>query len=287
MTINRSTLGTAGLPWSDDENDIIVADYFSMLVDDLIGKPYNKANHNRNLQQITGRTHGSIEYKHRNISAILKSLGESWISGYKPAGNFQLPLVDAIERWFKSNPNFWNSVAYDSLTNNSLLPTTFNIDPPPIVKQDTLKDFEHVLPAQISIKFNISERIERNRTLGRAGEECVLAREQSYLQLVGRPDLAKRVKWVSEEIGDGAGYDIKSFTPDGKLRLIEVKTTVGWERTPFYITRNELAVAGERPEEWRLLRLWNFARQPKAFELQPPLENHVNLNATNFEAEFI
>jgi hypothetical protein len=49
--------------------------------------------------------------------------------------------------------------------------------------------------------------------------------------------------------------------------LIEVKTTNGWERTPFHITRNELAVAEERRSEWRLFRLWNFSREPKAFEL--------------------
>ena len=30
-------------PWTDEENDLIVADYFAMLVDDLAGKPLNKA----------------------------------------------------------------------------------------------------------------------------------------------------------------------------------------------------------------------------------------------------
>jgi hypothetical protein len=37
-------------------------------------------------------------------------------------------------------------------------------------------------------------------------------------------------------------YDIASFAPDGQERLIEVMTTNGRERTPFYISRNELAV---------------------------------------------
>lgn len=40
--------------------------------------------------------------------------------------------------------------------------------------------------------------------------------------------------------------------PDGQERLIEVKTTNGWERTPFYISRNELAIAEERRSEWRM-----------------------------------
>jgi len=39
-----------------------------------------------------------------------------------------------------------------------------------------------------------------------------------------------------------------------------VKTIIGWERTPFHITRNELAVAEEQRSDWALVRLWNFKR---------------------------
>lgn len=92
---------------------------------------------------------------------------------------------------------------------------------------------------------------------------------------------------MSHVDGDGAGYDILSFDPDGNDRLIEVKTTNGWERTPFHITRHELAVAEDRRSDWRLVRLWNFAREPKAFELRPPLEAHVLLMATSYQANFL
>lgn len=91
---------------------------------------------------------------------------------------------------------------------------------------------------------------------------------------------------MSDVDGNGAGYDIKSFEPDGRDRLIEVKTTNGWERTPFYITRNELEVAETNRDEWLLVRLWNFSREPKAFELRAPLEAHVSLMATNYQANF-
>ena len=63
------------------------------------------------------------------------------------------------------------------------------------------------------------------------GEERVLAHERASLRSAGRDDLARKVRWVSEQDGDGAGYDIASFAPDGQVRLIEVKTTNGWERT--------------------------------------------------------
>ncbi|MDJ0930610.1 DUF3883 domain-containing protein [Breoghania sp.] len=51
-------------------------------------------------------------------------------------------------------------------------------------------------------------------------------------------DLARKVRWNSAEDGDGEKYDIASFLPDGRECLIEVKTTNGWGRTPFRISRN-------------------------------------------------
>ena len=114
----------------------------------------------------------------------------------------------------------------------------------------------------------------------------MLEHEHVVLTGAGRDDLARKIRWVSEEEGDGVGYDIASFVPDGRPRLIEVKTTNGWERTPFQITRNELAVAEEKRAEWCLFRLWNFSREPKAFELYPPLDAHVSLTAMTFQASF-
>ncbi len=36
----------------------------------------------------------------------------------------------------------------------------------------------------------------------------------------------------------------------------------------------------------RLFRLWNFSREAKAFELHTPLNAHVSLTATTFQASF-
>ena len=138
----------------------------------------------------------------------------------------------------------------------------------------------------IARQFDVAGRDKRNRALGQAGEALVFAYERATLNAEQRPDLAKRVKWVSRDEGDSAGYDIASFRRDGHPRLIEVKTTNGWERTPFHITRNEHAVSESRAGEWCLFRLWNFAREPKAFELYPPLEAHVSLFPTSYEAHF-
>ena len=272
--------------WTYEENDLIVADYFAMLADDMVERPYNKAEHRRALLPLLNdRSEGSVEFKHQNISAVLKGLGEDWIPGYKPAFNFQMSLVDAVVRWLALNPA-WLGRLQDSRPANGLQeaapiwigpPPTLSNEPPP-------QELEQML--HIARKFDVAGRDERNRALGRAGEERVLAREWASLRSAGRDDLARKVRWVSEQEGDGAGYDIASFAPNGQVRLIEVKTTNGWERTPFHITRNELAVADERRSEWCLFRLWNFSREPKAFELYPPLDAYVTLTATAFVAGF-
>ncbi len=274
-------------PWTDKENDRVVASYFAMLVEDLAGRRYSKVENNRKLQELTGRTHGSIEYKLQNVSAVLRLLGEVWIPGYKPAGNFQRSLVDAVERWLDehpddiASPHVHGKAANLQALEQSLLwigpPPSHSNEPPP-------SELEKVLPKLL--KLDRAGRDERNRKLGLAGEQVVLAHERHCLMRAGRTDLAQRVRWTSKDEGDGAGYDISSFSPQGRRRLIEVKTTCGWERTPFYLSRNEIAISEERRDEWRLLRLWNFAREPKAFELSPPLDLHVRLAPATFLASF-
>lgn len=272
--------------WTDEENDLIVADYFAMLKAECAKRPYSKAEHRRRLLPfLNGRSEGSVEFKHQNISAVLRGLGEAEIPGYKPAVNFQASLEHAVVRWLDRHPEWFTrqtgAIIVSGLADDASLwigpaPTQSNQPPP--------QELEQML--RIARKFDVAGRDERNRVLGRAGEERVLRHEQSSLRAAGRGDLAQKVEWVSQTQGDGAGFDIASFAEDGSLRLIEVKTTNGWERTPFHISRNELDVANERRREWCLVRLWDFSRQPKAFELRPPLDAHVTLTATNYQASF-
>lgn len=275
----------ANTDWTDAQNDLLVADYFAMLAEDAAGRSYNKAAHNRALQAALDRTKGSIEFKHQNVSAVLKALGEQWLAGYKPAFNFQMSLVDAVARrleqdlvWLERQPAVRPSLGLDEARELWIgpAPTYSNAPPPP----------ELELTQRVARKFDVAARDARNRSLGRAGEQRVLAHERAALLGHGRDDLARRLRWVSEEDGDGAGYDILSFTPEGRERLIEVKTTNGWERTPFYITANELAVADAHRREWSLMRLYDFNGAAKAFELYPPLEAHVSLTASVFSAGF-
>ena len=263
----------AGADWSDAENDRIVADYFAMLEAEINGEPYVKAERRRALQPLlSGRSQSSIEFKHQNISAVLLGLGQPWIAGYKPASQFQTSLIDAVLRWLDSRPN-WLDPADRRPSSGQQAgfadPASLWIGPPPTFS-NAPSPIDPAMMQMIARKVDVAERDARNRALGQAGEELVLEYERELLRGSGRRDLADKVRWTAHEEGDGAGYDISSFEPDGRVRLIEVKTTNGWARTPFHITRNELAVAEINREHWRLVRLWDFAREPRAFEIRPP-----------------
>jgi hypothetical protein len=273
---------TGGGDWTDAENDRIVASYFDMLVEDLAKRPYNKAAFNRALQvQLPTRSRGAIEWKHQNISAILREMSEDWIPGYKPAVDFQESLIDAVVRHPKRKSIYAKAMAVPSPAREV---SVLFLSPPPLpLNHDVLPEKQR---KDLALRFDPAEADARNRDLGRAGEALVFAHERHALAASGREDLAAQIRWTSQEDGDGAGYDIASFTPEGRPRLVEVKTTNGWERSAFHISRNELAVANDNRESWRLVRVWNFAREPRAFELAPPLDAHVSLTPTSFLARF-
>ena len=164
-------------PWTDAENDLIVADYFAMLAEDMAGRPYNKAQHRRSLMPLLrSRTEGSIEFKHQNISAVLKGLGEDWIPGYKPAFNFQMTLVDAVARWLAWNPAWLGRMPSSRPVNGLREAAQIWIGPSPTLSnQPPPQELEQML--HVARKFDVAGRDERNRALGRAGEERVVAHE--------------------------------------------------------------------------------------------------------------
>ena len=207
----------AGEDWTDQESDLIIADYFAMLQNDLAGRPYSKAEHNRQVQAETGRGRGSIEFKHQNISAVLKGLGEAWIEGYKPAMNFQISLVDAVIRWIAANPAWSVRAPILAPLRHMNEAQPLWVDPPPTLR-NTPPPVELEKMLAIARKFDVAGRDARNRALGRAGEERVLQNERLILNQAGQDGLAKKVRWVAEEEGDGAGYDIHSFGSDGRDR---------------------------------------------------------------------
>lgn len=269
-----------GKPWNDDELDAIVADYFSMLRAELSHQPYVKSHHSAVLMEQIGRTHRSVESKHQNISAVLEEMNWPWIFGYKPKRNYQASIFGAIDRYLSSNAD----VTYQQMPPKVLAVADDAgafVEPP---KLELQSDRPWQLD-RLARKFDPVERDLRNRSLGQAGEEFVLEVEKKKLEKFQRPDLLKKVRWVSAD-DDGAGYDILSFEPDGRERLIEVKTTNGAARTPFFLSENERQRASASSDSWRLYRVHSFAQRPRIFKIAPPLDKMLHLRPDTWRASF-
>ncbi len=226
-----------------------------------------------------GRSHRSVEFKHQNISAVLDELGMPWIPGYKPKRNHQNAIFDAIDRYLTKHPAILEPAPI--LPPPPPLPAEIFVAPPTLTAEPVPERLRRLVQ-----KFDPVERDHRNRSLGKAGEAFVVDIERLQLTEADRPDLARQVRWTAAEDGDGAGYDVLSFNRAGHERLIEVKTTNGSARTPFFLTRNECGLASERPADWRIYRVHLFAKGPRISTLTPPLENAVKLTPETWRACF-
>jgi len=151
--------------WTDEENDMIVADYFAMLTDDLCGRAYNKAEHNRGLQDRLGRTRGSIEFKYANVSAVARDFGQPILRGYLPRFNFQMSLAEAMERWLAANPE-WSERLPKAVTGMAYAPGRLYLDTVPTQRNTPPPEELEQLQA-IARRFDVAAREERNRALGK------------------------------------------------------------------------------------------------------------------------
>lgn len=107
-------------------------------------------------------------------------------------------------------------------------------------------------------KIDFIEKEIRNKHLGLLGELFILKSEIEFLKSNGKEELANKVQHISVEIGDGLGYDILSYDLLGNEKKIEVKTTRGDITRPFYLTRNELEVSSQNPNNYFLYRLFDY-----------------------------
>ena len=117
----------------------------------------------------------------------------------------------------------------------------------------------------------------------------MLSNEKEDLVKAGRADLAKRVVHVSAIEGDGAGYDIRSFNPDGKVRYIEVKTTKGGISTPFFMAINEVRFSELRSKNYVLYRLFEFqiaTRSGKIFKVKGNIKDTLQFEPISFRLGF-
>lgn len=279
----------SGTEWSPEENEAIVVDYLAMLLKSLRREPLNKAAHNRDLRRafLRGRSEGSVEFKHQNISAVLVTLGYDYLDGYRPAFNVQASLSDVVEAQLGARPELAElirCVVETPIADSSPKALPMFVQPPPSQRHaQAVREWGQARPRGAFIDFAAIER--RNRSLGLAGERMVLDFERQRLWDSDRKELADRVEHVSHTKGDGLGYDLLSFEVDGGERLIEVKTTSLAEMAPFFVTRNEVEVSRARASDYHLYRLYRFVQDPKLFMLKGSLDVTCRLDPTEFRAE--
>lgn len=119
------------------------------------------------------------------------------------------------------------------------------------------------------------------KKIGEMGEKYVFTFEVQKLLDAGREDLAEQVDAsVSEDHTNG--YDILSYTIDGKKLFIEVKSTPGTKEEPFYISKNELDRAKElkrKGELYAIYRVYNVGKSE--------INMHIFIDIDKFDFEEI
>ena len=277
-----------GVDWSSEEVAVIVADYLAMLLAELNGQRFNKSAHRRILlQQLPGRNDGAVEFKHANISAAMLELGLPYIKGYQPRHNFQRDaLLREVIAQVAAHPEFDQAaLAAANRLASPVEPADFRRVKVPAPRTD-LEVSEPAPRSFRAFQRDYLEREAKNRSLGRAGEEFVVRFERWRLLELGLGQLAAQVRHVALTNGDGLGYDIRSFDTLGQPKFIEVKTTAFGERTPFFVSANELEFANSQPDRFCLSRVFDFREAPRLFELAGPLDRHVKLDPQSFRASF-
>lgn len=281
--------GITGSPWTRAEVEATVADYFRMLRMQEMGQRPNKAQHTRRLHElIPARNVQAIEYKHRNISAVLNLYGAQTLNGYKPLPNFQRLLIEVVGEALMRDHTL-DHIAIRSVETPAEAPALNDFHdfvvkaPAPKAIGKTREDVFLRLP----VKRDYLEREARNRSLGLAGELLVMEYEARRLRDLNERKLADRIEHTSKIRGDGAGFDILSFDKGGRERFIEVKTTAYVAETPFFVTPNEVTFSNEKASQFHLYRLFAFRQKPRMFALSGPVSENFRLDPASFRATLL
>jgi len=277
--------------WSLLEVEATVSDYLDMLLLELEGIPYTKADHWRALQSVLdNRSKSAIERKYMNISAALIDLGiPSCIDGYKPYFNYQKLVREVVRAQLPGRPTLL-ALLQQEVTEAPVVPSVDDIlkawvaPPERQHRGEAGRVHERQRQPYGPQTRNYIELEARNAQLGRAGEEFVINFERARLLHERQDRLAARVEHVAITRGDHEGFDVLSFTAGGRERFIEVKTTKFGAYTPFYVTRNEVQVSRTAIERYHVYRVFDFRRVPRLFSLAGAIDAAFDLEASQFLA---
>ena len=273
----------SGQDWTAVERDEALDLYFRMYEQEQRLERYTRRRHYEAfVSRHPHRSVKALEYKLQNISACLVEMGFAPLRGMAPAFNYQRSLlpeaaarIEAIESLVVQAANAEPPVpgAADATV----------IVPPPNLRPSKWIELARAEP--IARRLDFVAREQANRKLGLAGEEWVLELERRSLHDSGAADLAKQVRHDSVVIGDGLGYDVRSFDPvTRREKLIEVKTTRAGIWMPFMLTRNEVRVSTEQALAFVLYRVHAFGKNARVYQLPGALEVSCELTPLSFRA---
>jgi len=274
--------------WTKEEVELIIADYFSMLALEIADVRYNKTEHRRRLMELLpARTRPSIEFKHRNISAVLSEMGIPYIDGYKPAYNYQSFLAERLADYAQQHKEeiepgvrMFAEKGVEFITAKDF---SNMLDTPP----EREEEVQQTKKARVRSPFktNYLEREQRNARVGKVGEELAVAYERWRLQNDGMYALADKVEWIGE-YDDGAGFDILSCNRDGTDRYIEVKSTKLNKEAPIFFSYNEYEFSRQHAADYHLIRFFNIDKQAKLFTLHGDFDSYCRKEVMQYKGFF-
>lgn len=159
------------------------------------------------------------------------------------------------------------------------------VEPPVLKRKKTT-----TVSRRIIKDTNYERRHKNLKKIGDVGELLTIKIEKSRLESEGRGDLAAQIEHVSKTIGDGLGYDVKSFEKFEGIyveKYIEVKTTTGGKNKPFDISANEVEVSEEKGEHYYVYRFYGVsgkAKKVKYYEVRGSVKDNFTLEATAYRA---
>ena len=199
----------------------------------------------------------------------------------------------ASEVFQKKSSNYKNNPSNDLFTPignlgdgfgglNTSLTSDIKLDLTSVFSEGSQKKIYTTKYERTPTKHDYDQQSKSNKITGLKGERYVVEYEKS--QLHGNKKLQSKVEQVSVTQGDGLGYDILSFNPDGSEKHIEVKTTTDSENIPFYISQNERQYAKEDNSSYWLYRVYDINKEAKLEKYHGNLEQYFSFEPTDYLA---
>ena len=161
----------------------------------------------------------------------------------------------------KKKKGFWAEIMDNVREDIEISNNKTNIENIKLENSEIIKPIEDISPDK---KYYTPRKIDWDnindikKITGLKGEEIVMEIEKNYLNSINMSDLADKVRHISKEDGDGTGYDILSFYPDGQYKYIEVKSTMKSNGKSFYLSQNELDFMKKNKDNACVYRIFNI-----------------------------